>query len=932
MMKSVFRPSKTPPETQEDRALAKRFEQKVRLSLLALLFERIWEALLWPFFVVATFLVVTLLDLWSITPPLTHRVLLGAFGLALAVSFLPLIRIALPRREEALRRLETKANIKHRPASSYEDRLGATPAKETALLWAAHRERLSRLIQKLKPTWPEPRTDRKDPYAIRAFLLVALVGAVLAAGPNAYDRLRGAFSPATSNIPSLIRLDAWVTPPIYTEVPPIVLADGSETIGPGSETFRALSVPERSELIVRANVPKGEKVTLLTSNEEGTVAKLAEPKTGHTEGLTEFSVTLNEPGAAEVKIGGSTVAKWRFDLIKDLPPTIALVGNPTTTPRAALRLIFRADDDHGVANAEAKFTLAEGQDAEGQGAEAQDQDLAPKPFAIRPNDSNGKDVNAKDADAKDKADPLLEPPVMPLQLSRANAKHVDGRSTQDLTAHPWAGLRVRMTLVARDQAGQEGKSAPYEFVLPERVFTKPLAKAVVEQRKKLVRDPDSTETVALALDALTIGADKAGEDSSIYLSLRDAYWRLMSDPSRQAIGSVVDQLWHIALKIEDGDLPDAERDLKAAQDALAQALQKNASPEEIKQLVNNLRDALSRYMQALVQQAQEKGNMAKQPQQQQNGDQLLSQQDLDKMLANIEKLAQSGSKEMAERMLSELKDMIERMQAGNTPESAQQQRASRMMKDLSDVISKQQKLLDDTFDAKRKQGANGGQQSQQFEVSPPGQPMDFGQSMGMSPFSDLPGEVPQGPLKSQGDSGQQGAAPGEGKLEMGEQPEGGKPSGQHSDLAKRQQELRDKLQSLIDRFRMEGADAPEQFDGAQKSMGHAQNALGQDELDQATQAQNQALDSLRKGAQSLAEQMMESGEIQAGQGPGNNGRDPLGRPDRSNRPDLGLSVKVPDEIDIQRAREVLDEIRHRLGDPQRPTFELDYLERLIKPF
>ena len=64
---------------------------------------------------------------------------------------------------------------------------------------------------------------------------------------------------------------------------------------------------------------------------------------------------------------------------------------------------------------------------------------------------------------------------------------------------------------------------------------------------------------------------------------------------------------------------------------------------------------------------------------------------------------------------------------------------------------------------------------------------------------------------------------------------------------------------------------------------------------------------------------MEGGESQAGQGPGNNGRDPLGRPDRSNRPDLGLSVKVPDEIDIQRAREVLDELRRRLGDPSRPA-------------
>ena len=75
------------------------------------------------------------------------------------------------------------------------------------------------------------------------------------------------------------------------------------------------------------------------------------------------------------------------------------------------------------------------------------------------------------------------------------------------------------------------------------------------------------------------------------------------------MGSVVDQLWQIALRIEDGDLPEAERELKSAQDALSQALQKNASPDQIKQLVDNLRDALSRYMQALAQQAQDKGNI-----------------------------------------------------------------------------------------------------------------------------------------------------------------------------------------------------------------------------------------------------------------------------------------------------------------------------------
>src|SRR4029453_11148122 len=223
-------------------------------------------------------------------------------------------------------------------------------------------------------------------------------------------------------------------------------------------------------------------------------------------------------------------------------------------------------------------------------------------------------------------------------------------------------------------------------------------------------------------------------------------------------------------------------------------------------------------------------------------------------------------------MLSELKDILDRLQTGNFAESPQQQRAGRMMKDLSDLVSKQQKLLDDTFKAKREQQQNsGGDQNQagQFEVSPPGQPMDFGNGLSMAPLFEMPGETEQGGSKTQGPSGERGQPRQPGQAEMGEQPQGGQP-GQHGELAQRQEELRDTLQGLIDRFRIEGAD------------------------ESATQSQTAALDHLRKGAQSMAEQMMQNGEAQAGQGPGNNGRDPLGRPDRANRPDLGLSVKVPD--------------------------------------
>ena len=59
-------------------------------------------------------------------------------------------------------------------------------------------------------------------------------------------------------------------------------------------------------------------------------------------------------------------------------------------------------------------------------------------------------------------------------------------------------------------------------------------------------------------------------------------------------------------------------------------------------------------------------------------------------------------------------------------------------------------------------------------------------------------------------------------------------------------------------------------------------------------------------------------------------RDPLGRPRATTGPDFGESVKLPDEIDVQRAREILDAIRKRLGNALSPELERDYLERLLE--
>jgi uncharacterized protein (TIGR02302 family) len=429
------------------------------------------------------------------------------------------------------------------------------------------------------------------------------------------------------------------------------------------------------------------------------------------------------------------------------------------------------------------------------------------------------------------------------------------------------------------------------------------------------------------LDALTMGGEKATDDTFVYLSLRNTYWRLQNDRSRDSVKTLVDQLWATALRIEEGDLPATERDLRAAQNALMQALRDNAPSEEIKERIEELRKALSKYLQAMAAQQKDQTDIAGQPQQ--NQDDTVSDQDLDRMLESIKDLAEAGSKEMAEQMLSELNDILDRLQADNAPRSEQQQKAQEMMRDLDEVAADQQELLDDTFSEKRKQRQGQGQgrnQNQQFDVTPPGSPMGFGNAM--SPLTDQMPQGGQSGARAQGQSGRQGDAPGGGQEQFGQQQQ----QGSQGSLQERQKALREKLQQLIERMRQAGGEAPEQFEGAREAMEEAEQAIGEENYDRAAQNQTLALDRMREGTESMAQQMTAQGEMEGGQGPGSNGRDPLGRPDRSNRPDLGLSVQVPDEIDIQKAREVLDELRRRSGDPSRPTIELDYLERLIRSF
>ena len=108
-----------------DQNVSRLLERKIIGSRRALAFEQIWPRCWYPIGVAGLFILLSLLDVWRLLPPFWHQISLGVFGLFLPVSLIPLARISWPSREQAIRRLEKRSGIPHRPASTYEDTLSA---------------------------------------------------------------------------------------------------------------------------------------------------------------------------------------------------------------------------------------------------------------------------------------------------------------------------------------------------------------------------------------------------------------------------------------------------------------------------------------------------------------------------------------------------------------------------------------------------------------------------------------------------------------------------------------------------------------------------------------------------------------------------------------------------------------------------------------
>ena len=122
-------------------------------------------------------------------------------------------------------------------------------------------------------------------------------------------------------------------------------------------------------------------------------------------------------------------------------------------------------------------------------------------------------------------------------------------------------------------------------------------------------------------------------------------------------------------------------------------------------------------------------------------------------------------------------------------------------------------------------------------------------------------------------------------------------------------------------------------------MDEAEEALRNRDLAEAIDNQAQAMEALREGMRSLGEAMaQEEQNRDPGQGTAesnrrSDNRDPLGREQGNNGANSSEGpLALGPGGDAGRARELLDEIRRRSGQTERPEVERDYLNRLLERF
>ncbi len=851
----------TAPPGEELNPLLRRLAGRRALARIAILFERVWPALWPPLGIAGLFVCAALLDLPSYLPPAWHLALLVGTAAAIVTMLVRgLWSVRTPDDAAADRRLERASGLQHRPLAVLTDRPAQHDPAGVAL-WQAHLARTIRQVRRLRVGTPHPGLPRRDRYALRAGLVVALIAALGIAGQDAPARLLAALQPTLPRLPEppATELQAWITPPSYTHLAPVFLKPEGG----------AVSVPAGSHLTV--SVTGGSGTPSLSLDGQGSAFRALD------KGSFQADRDLTQGGRLAVRRNGRELAGWDLAVVVDRPPSVAWTDPPGSAGDSQeTRLPWTVNDDYGVVSLQAELRL------------------------------------------KDR--PQASPLVVSIPLPGGTPKAAHGVNQQDLTAHPWAGLPVVARLVGRDAPGQAGVSADAIFILPERPFQNPVARALIAIRKGLSLHPEDRDSAVDALDTLIMQPQLLASDFGAYVNLSALYYLLEQDKSPKAIDQAQQRMWQLALHLEEGQTEQTARALdqarQAARDALDKAMKDptDANRQALEKRLQELQQAIERHMQALLEEAQR--NHEELPFDPDS--QHLSNRDFEQMAEAAREAAREGRMDQAQQRMAELERMLDQLRNARAEHgkaaqqrAQQRQRGRQQMGALQDMIGRQGGLLDHA------QGRADAEARPRFGQPPPAEPTD---------------------------------------------------PGAERDADRRvQQALRRALGELMQQFSDLSGELPPSLGEADQAMREAGHALGTGDDKSASGQEQKAIEALQKGGQEMGQAMArqfgtgqqgEEGEgedgggegqlmMQEGRGdgsgtgalPGAPGRadgrrDPFGRRygQGSSGADEGDDVTVPEERERQRTRAIEEELRRRDADRERPQEELDYFGRLLKGF
>ena len=627
--------------------------RKRRLAQAALWIEQLWPAL-WPALgTLGLYAGFALLDGPAHIPP-WPRIALAVLVLAAIALLLwrGLRHITRPTAIMADRRLERDSNLRHRPLATLADS-PVDPTPEQAALWRVHIARLARTIPRLTIGKPRPGLARRDTFALRGALVVFLVASLGIAGADAPARLGRALLPTLPEAPAGpgIQIQAWITPPAYTALPPILLH------------------PDQS-----ARVPTGSRLTasVTGSTTEPTLAidaasepfRPLDPTSWQTE--RDLGPGSNGQIHLDIRRAARSIAAWTLTLIPDLPPVPIFAEPPGQNiagnrPTLQTRLPWQATDDYGVTSLQAELRLAGRPDA----------------------------------------------PPLTVTIPLAGApKSAHGIVAPDLSPHPWAGLPVIARLVAKDAPGQTGTSPPAEFTLPAREFQHPVARALIEIRRQLSLTPDERGPARAVIDA--IADDPASVDNSTPLLLNLRALAALLGRGREADTTVEAQsrMWSLALALEENGTERTAQALEQARQALRDALDQRQDPDhpttteqaEIDKRMQELRDAIQKQMEALAEQARRDDS----PMPTDPAEPKMNPRDLDKLAEQLQQSLKDGKQDTAKQQMAELEKLLDALKNARpeTGEQREQRRAEQRQKGqeqmdaVQDMIQREGQVLD----------------------------------------------------------------------------------------------------------------------------------------------------------------------------------------------------------------------------------------------